>query len=234
MALPRPSTPLYNAVIPSTKQKVKYRPFTVREEKILMLAAESQDSTEVANAVETVINNCLETPIDVRSLATFDIEYLFLRLRAKSVGEKIYLKTVAPDDESTEIDIEIDIDKIGVEIPKEHTNKIKFSDNFMVVMKYPNIEFFSEGIDLSNLDASSNVLARCISQIVDGEEVYQAADQTNEEIFEWIESLTSGQYAELEKFINTMPRLRHIVKTKNPVTGKSIEIPLEGLADFFQ
>lgn len=233
MSLPRPPLPYYNCIIPSTKKKIKYRPYTVLEEKVLMLAAESGDPGEIVNALETTISRCVDGPIDVRELAIFDIEYLFLRLRAKSVGEKIELRTIAPDDGETPIDITIDIDKVGVEILPNHTNKIKFDDNFMVVMKYPNIDFFNEGLDLSNIEATSELIAKCISQIVYGEEVTQANDTTLEERVEWVEGLTSAQFIKLEQFFKEMPRLKHTVKTTNPITKNKVEIQLVGLSDFF-
>ncbi len=233
MSLPRPSLPYYTCVIPSTKKKIKYRPFTVKEEKILMLASESKNSDEIINALETVIVSCIDGDINIKELAIFDIEYLFLRLRAKSVGEKIELRTIAPDDKETLIDITVDIDKVDVYFPPDHKNKIKLKNGLLVVMKYPNIDFFNDDFNLEDINVSSSLLARCISQIVDGEEVIQAADQSEEDLKEWVDGLLSSDYLQLENFFRTIPRIRHTVNTKNPKTGADVKLEFVGLSDFF-
>jgi len=235
MAIPKHIRPEYSTTIPSSGKKIKYQPFSVKEEKILMLAAESQDKDEMTNAVINVLERCVTSPSDfkVEELALFDIEFLFLKARAKSVGEKIKLNITDPDDPTFSTFHEINIDKIGVVRTEGHSDLIEIDEASTIKMRYPDISFFTEGIDITNVSEVTSVISRCISQVICGEEVYNRADMTEEEISEWMDSLTMDKYAKIREFFDTMPKLKHNITLKNTNTGKNFTIELEGLADFF-
>jgi hypothetical protein len=233
--LPRPTRPEYSTTVPSTGKKVKYNPFSVREEKILVLASEGNDPDEITNAIVNVLQNCITSPSDlkVEQLALFDIEFLFLKARAKSVGESINLKVTDPDDETYTVSHSINIDRIGIDRTKDHSNVIFIDDDMQVKMKYPDISFFTEGVDMSTLTESLETISRCIDSIISGDEVFERVDMNKEEIVEWLESLTTEQFRKVTNFFVTMPKLRHSFSLKNENTGKDFTIILEGLADFF-
>jgi hypothetical protein len=235
MALPKPARPEYSTTLPSTGKRIKYQPFTVKEEKVLVLAAEGSDPDEITNAISNVLTTCITSPTDIKisDLALFDIEYLFLKTRAKSAGEKIQLKVQDPDDLTFVADYEINVDKIGVKKQKEHTDLIQMTETMFVKMRYPDISFFNEGIDLSGMDAQFGIVARCIAQIIDGEEVYQATDMVSGELEEWLDDLTSENFKKITNFFETMPKLSHTITMKNTNTDKDFTVTLEGLADFF-
>jgi disulfide oxidoreductase YuzD len=235
MALPKHIRPEYSTTIPSSGKKIKYQPFTVKEEKVLILAAETQDPDEITNAVSNVLSNCVSSPQDfkVEELALFDIEFLFLKTRAKSAGEKIRVTVTDPEDETYTVDHEIDIDKIKVQKNPKHTDTIQINDKVMVKMRYPDISFFNEGIDVTSVDSSIEVMCKCISQIVVDEEVYNKADMSDEEVMEWVEGLTSEDFKKIISFFETMPRLSHSITLKNKHTNKNFTVKLEGLQDFF-
>ena len=233
--LPKVIRPEYNTTLPSTGKKIKYQPFSVKEEKILVLAAESRDNDEMGNAIANILSNCITSPtdLDIHSLSLFDIEYLFLKARAKSAGEKIQVNITDPDDEGYTVRHSISIDKIKVERSEEHTDLIKLDDTIQVKMKYPDLSFFVDGIDLTEISSSVNTICRCISSIVVGEDVYNQGDMSETELTEWVESLTSAQFRNIVNFFDTMPRLSHTINLKNTNTGKPFSIKLQGLADFF-
>lgn len=235
MALPKNIRPEYSTTIPSNGRKIKYQPFSVKEEKVLIIAAESNNPDEVTNAVTNVLQSCVTSPADfkVEDLALFDVEYLFLKTRSKSIGEKVKVEVRDPDDETCVVKTEINIDKIGVEKTEGHDPLIKLNDDVTVKMRYPDITFFNDGINLDSIAASIGLVARCVSQIIIEEEVYNRADMTDEEIEEWIESLTTSQLNKIMEFFVTMPKLRHTVTLKNPKTNKNFSVKLEGLQDFF-
>jgi len=238
MPLPKISTPSYELVVPSTKKKVKYRPFLVKEEKILILAMESQDTKQIANAVKDVISHCILTRgIKVDRLSTFDIEYLFLNIRGKSVGEEVEVSVIAPDDGETEVKLTIGLDEIKVKKNDDHTRQIKLDDSLMMEMKYPSLEqFISSNFDLSEknqMEQSFDLVASCIDKIYSEEEVWAADDFTKKEVKEFLEQMNSNQFKQIEFFFETMPKLSHTVKFKNPNTKKENEIVLEGLSSFF-
>lgn len=235
MALPKSIRPEYNTTIPSSGKKIKYQPFTVREEKVLILAAESQEMDEISNAVANVLSSCISSPVDfkINELAIFDIEYLFLKARAKSAGETIKVVVRDPDDESFSVEHEIDIDKIRVIKTKGHTDLIDLADDVKVKMKYPGLDFFTEGVKIDNIGDSLETVSKCISSIVVGEEVYNSSDMTEAEVTEWLEGMTTEQFKKLMTFFETMPQLKHEIKLKNTNTGKDFTISLQGLADFF-
>ena len=235
MALPKPARPEYSTTLPSTGKRIKYQPFSVREEKVLVLAAEGGDADEITNAISNVISNCVTSPSDfkVSDLALFDIEYLFLKTRAKSAGEKLKLNVQDPNDPSFVTEHEINIDKIGIKKDEEHTDLIEIAPELMVKMRYPDITFFNDGINMNTVSEQIELIARCVSQIVSGEEVFNSEDMSNEEIGEWLEDLTTEQFGKIIKFFTTMPKLQHTVTAKNTNTGEDFTIVLEGLQDFF-
>jgi hypothetical protein len=238
MPLPKISTPTYELELPSTKQTIKYRPFLVREEKLLVLALESEDTKEITNAIKTVIKNCIETKnIKVESLPTFDIEYLFLNIRGKSVGEEIEVNIICPDDEETTVPVKIYIDDIKVQRDSEHNTKIKLDESIMMEMKYPSLDqFIKSNFDFTSdntMEQSFELIATCIDKIFNEEEVWVAADVTKKELLEFLDQMNSNQFKEIEKFFETMPRLSHKVKVTNPNTKVESEVTLEGLSSFF-
>jgi len=235
MALPKNIRPEYNTTIPSTGKKIKYQPFSVREEKILILAAETEDDDEIINAVTNIIQNCVSSPseFNVNELALFDIEYLFLKTRTKSVGEKLSLIITDPDDTTYTVEHEVDIDKIKVIKNENHTDLIKLTDDLSVKMNYPDITYFNTGYDLTNITNGIELISKCLSSIVVGEEVFNKSDMSESEVLEWVEGLTQSQYKMLIDFFVTMPKLSHSITLKNKNTNKNFTIKLEGLRDFF-
>jgi len=235
MALPKNIRPEYSTAIPSTGKRIKYQPFSVKEEKVLVLAAEGNDPDEITNAITNVLQACVTSPVDfkVEELALFDIEYLFLKTRAKSAGEKIKVNLTDPNDTTFSAEHEINIDKIGVVKDKDHTDLIELSDTIAVKMRYPDISFFNEGVNLDGISETTTMVARCIKQIVIGEEVYDSTDMSSDEVIEWLEGLTTEQFTKISKFFSTMPKLSHSVTMKNTKTDTEFTVKLEGLADFF-
>jgi len=238
MPLPKISTPTYELDLPSTGQTVQYRPFLVREEKLLVIALESEDTKQITNAIKSVIKNCLLTKgIKVESLPTFDIEYLFLNIRGKSVGEELEVNVVCPDDGETNVTVTIALDEIEVQRNEEHTNKIKVDNSIMMEMRYPSLEQFIKNNfdfnDQSAMDQSFELIASCIDKIYTEDEVWSTGDVTKKELNDFLEQMNSSQFKQIEKFFETMPKLSHTVKVKNPVTEIESEVVLEGLASFF-
>lgn len=234
MALPKLTRPEYSTTIPSTGKKIKYHPFSVREEKVLMLAAEGQDPDEIVNAVTNVLERCVTTPQDfkVKDLALFDIEFLFLKTRAKSVGEVITVEVADPEDEEVRVATEINIDRIGVKRDKNHSDLIDLGE-IKVKMRYPDISYFTTGVDISNVNSSFDIVSSCISQIIHDDEVYERSDMTDDEISAWVDDLRQEDFNKLMVFFRTIPRLSHTITATNPETGKDFSVTLEGLADFF-
>jgi len=238
MPLPKISTPTYELELPSTGKPIKYRPFLVREEKLLVLAMESEDSKQITNAIKTVIKNCIETKgIKVESLPTFDIEYLFLNIRGKSVGEEVELSIICPDDGQTTVPVKILLDDIVVVKNPEHNNKIKLDDSLMMEMKYPSLDqFIKSNFDFNSDDVvnqSFDLISSCIDKIYNEEEVWDTRDVTKKELEEFLDQMNSNQFKQIEKFFETMPKLSHTLKVTNPNTDVESEIVLEGLTSFF-
>ena len=239
MPLPKINTPVYELVLPSSGRKVKYRPFLVREEKILIMALESENQKQISEAIKTVIGQCVQTRgIKVEKMATFDIEYLFLNVRAKSVGETVEVNVTCPDDGETQVVMEIDIDAIKVEKNPDHSDIIKLDDNLSVKMAYPSMTQFIEtnfelDTDKPQVDQSLEVIMKCIDQVYTAEESWDASDCTKKELKEFVESMNSKQFKDIEKFFDTMPKLQHKVEVFNPKTKVKSEVMLEGLASFF-
>ena len=239
MPLPKINTPTYELVLPSSGKKVKYRPFLVREEKILIMALESEDLKEISTAIKSVLTECILTRgIKVEKLATFDIEYLFLNVRAKSVGETVEVNVTCPDDNTTQVQMSIDIDSIKMQRDPKHNNIIKLDDNLSVQMNYPSLDQFVEsnfdvGSTKSEVDQSLGVITSCINQVYTEDEAWEASDCTKKELKEFVESMNSKQFKEIETFFTTMPKLSHKIKVTNPETKVKSEVVLEGLASFF-
>ena len=239
MPLPKIVTPTYELVLPSSNRKIKFRPFLVKEEKILILAMESQDTKQIANAVKNVITHCILTKgIKVDKLSTFDIEYLFLNIRGKSVGEDIEVMVTCPDDGKTQVPALINIDSIKVQRSDDHETDIKLDDTYTLRMKYPSLnEFiksnFAGGVDDMNVDDTFDLIASCIEQVYSEEESWSSADCTKKELKDFLEQLDSKQFKNIEKFFETMPKLSHTVTVINPNTKKENKIVLEGLQNFF-
>ena len=240
MALPKLSTPTYELEIPSNKKKIKYRPFLVKEEKILLLAMETEDEKQMANAVKTILSNCIQTPkFKIDDLALFDIEYIFLNIRGKSVGESIDLVITCPDDGETTVPVKVYIDEINVVKEENHSRDIKLDDSLVLRMKYPSLsEFVSSNFDFSGADDSAieqsfEMISSCIDMVYNNEESWAASDCTKKELKTWIETLNTKQFQDIEEFFNTMPKLSHTFKVTNPKTDVESEVTLEGLNNFF-
>ncbi len=239
MPLPKINTPTYELVLPSTGKKIKYRPFLVREEKILILAMESEDMKQITTAIVEILNACILTRgVKVEKLATFDLEYLFLNVRGKSVGENVEVNITCPDDEETTVQMLIEIDTIKIKKNKNHKETIKLDDTISIKLKYPSInEFIGSNFEFdensSSVDNTMKMLLSCIDLIYNDEESWAASDSTKKELNEFVEQLNTKQFKQIENFFNTMPKLSHTVKVKNPKTEVESEVVLEGLAAFF-
>ena len=238
MPLPKIATPTYELELPSTGQSIQYRPFLVKEEKVLVIALESEDTKQITNAIKNVIKNCILTKgIKVETLPTFDIEYLFLNIRGKSVGEELEVNIICPDDEETQVTVNINLEDIEVQKLEDHTNQIKIDSSLMMEMKYPSLDQFIKNNfdfnDKSAMDQSFDLISSCIDKVYSEDEVWAAADCTKKEMTEFLESMNSGQFKSIEKFFETMPKLSHKIKVMNPNTKVESEVVLEGLASFF-
>ena len=237
MPLPKISTPTYELEIPSTKKKIRYRPFLVKEEKILIIAMESQSDTEIANAVKDVLSTCILTKdVKVDTLSTFDIEYLFLNIRGKSVGEDVEVLVTCPDDNKTKVPVRINLDEIKIITSNDHKKDIKLDDQLSMRMKYPSInEFIKSNFTTSDVkpEDTFDLIISCIEQIYNDEESWSTSDCTKEEMNDFLDQLNSNQFKEIEKFFDTMPKLSHTLTVNNPNTKVKSDIKLEGLAAFF-
>ena len=238
MPLPKIATPTYELTLPSTGKPVQYRPFLVKEEKLLVIALESEDNKQITTAIKAVLKACVLTKgIKIETLPTFDIEFLFLNIRGKSVGEELDINIVCPDDEKTEVAVTIDLDDIEVQRDENHTNQIKLDDTLMMEMKYPSLdEFIKNNFDFNDknqMDQSFQLIASCIDKVYSADEAWATADCTKKEVNEFLESMNSSQFKEIEKFFTTMPKLSHTINVKNPKTKVESEVVLEGLASFF-
>jgi TusA-related sulfurtransferase len=238
MPLPKIVTPTYELELPSTGQTVKYRPFLVKEEKLLVLALESEDTKQITTAIKAVLKSCVLTKgIKVEHLPTFDIEYLFLHIRGKSVGEELEVNITCPDDEKTQVPVTINLEDIEVQKNDEHNKQVKLDDNLMMEMKYPSLDqFIKNNFDFAEenqMEQSFDLIGTCIDKIYNEEEVWATADCTKKEVKEFLESMNSSQFKDIEKFFETMPKLSHTIKVINPKTKVENEVVLEGLASFF-
>ncbi len=238
MPLPKIATPTYELELPSSGQTIQFRPFLVKEEKVLVLALESEDTKQITTAIKAVIKSCVQTKgIKVEALPTFDIEFLFLNIRGKSVGENIEVNIICPDDETTEVPVSIDLDEIRVQKNDEHTRQIKIDDTLMMEMKYPSLDqFIKNNFDFENknaMDQSFDLIASCVDKIYSEDDVWAADDCTKKELKDFLEQMNSSQFKSIETFFETMPKLSHKIKVTNPNTKVESEVVLEGLASFF-
>ena len=238
MPLPKIVTPEYDLVLPSTQKKITYRPFLVKEEKLLVLALESENTKQITTAIKSVLKSCILTRgIKVEKLPTFDIEYLFLNIRARSVGEEVEVNIVAPDDGETNVTVTIDLEDIQVQTNENHTNKIKLDDTLMMEMKYPSLEqFISNNFDFegeTDINQSFELIASCIDKIYSEDDVWSTDDCTKKEVVDFLEQMSSTQFKEIEQFFETMPKLSHTIEITNPSTKVKSTIVLEGLSSFF-
>ena len=239
MPLPKINTPTYELTLPSNNKKIKYRPFLVREEKVLIMALESEDTKQITNSVIDILNSCiLSKGIKLETLATFDIEYLFLNIRSKSVGETIDVNIVCPDDNKTQVAVTVDVDSIKIKKDRKHKNVIKLDDNLSLKLKYPSMSQFIDSnfeskIDESEVKSTLDMIISCIDVIFNEEESWPASESTSKELEDFVDQLNTKQFKLIEDFFATMPKLTHTIKVKNPNTGVESEVRLEGLAAFF-
>ena len=238
MPLPKIATPTYELELPSTGKSIKYRPFLVKEEKVLVIALESEDNKQITTAIKAVLKSCILTKgVKVESLPTFDIEYLFLNIRGKSVGEELEVNVICPDDGETTVPVVINLDEIEVQKDENHSNKIKIDDSIMMELKYPSLDqFIKNNFDFNDknaMDQSFDLIASCIDKVYTEDEVWATADCTKKEVKEFLESMNSQQFKEIEAFFESMPKLSHTIKVTNPNTKVESEVTLEGLASFF-
>ena len=238
MALPTVEIPRYECTLASQDVQIQYRPFLVKEEKVLLMAMESKDNNEILNATKDVLNACTYNKIDVEKLPMFDIEYLLLQIRSKSVGEVAKFKVICPDDKVTATDVELDLDKVNVQVDDEHTNKIVIDEkrNLGIVLNYPSLGITKAGFDVNKTDTETmfKVIANCIDHIYEGDKVYPAKDSTEKELVAFLESITQKAFLDIKKFFDSTPQLRHEVEVSNPKTGVKSKVTFRGLQDFFQ
>jgi len=236
MALPKLDLPIYELVLPSTKKKVKYRPFLVKEEKVLLIALESNDEKNITEAVVQLLKGCIQTRLKVENLSIFDLEYLFLNIRAVSVGEQVEMKITCTDDGETEVGYTLNLQDVAVNFPKGHSNKIMLTDTTGVIMKYPSFNrfidsnFTGKGVDGENV---LDIVAESIDQIFQGEEVFDQSTTSSKEFLQFVESLTNEQLSKIQEFFETAPRLEHNFKITNPKTGVESDYTISGLNNFF-
>ena len=237
MALPVLTIPTYELEVPSTDEKIKYRPFLVKEEKILLIALESGENEDIIRAVTTIVDECTFNKLKLGKMPMFDVEYIFLQIRAKSVGETSTLNLLCPDDGKTRAKVEVDLTEVLVQVDEEHNSKVELTDEMGMIMTYPNIDSTMD-IGITDINATNmlDVIVTCIEQIYDkgGEEVHMAVDSTKKELLEFIEQLNTTQFAEVQKFFDTMPKLTYTVEIENPKTKVKSKVTLNGLNDFFE
>ena len=234
MTLPTMNIPTYELEVPSTKKKLAYRPFLVKEEKILLMAMEEDKESQLNRALKQVVNNCTFEKIKVDKLPLFDLEYIFLRIRAKSVGEVTKLSLLCQDDGETYVPVEIDLEEIEVEFQEGHTTKIELTEDVGIIMSYPTFEFLDLNIAEADVNTLFTLIGNSIHQIYEGETVHERADFNKKELKTFLESLTSEQFKKVQNFFETMPRLRHTIEIENPKTQVMNSVTLEGLQAFFE
>jgi len=236
MALPKIDVPIYELTVPSTDEKIKYRPFLVKEEKLLLIAMESGENSDILRAVKDIVDACTFNKMKIGNMPMFDVEYIFLQIRSKAVGEVSTLRVLCLDDMKTYAKVEVDLNEIEVRVTDAHTNKIELSDEMGVIMKYPTVDSFVENkIDDISPANMLDVIITCIDKIYDkkGEEVFDAKDSTKQELIDFVEQMNTTQFADVQKFFDTMPSLTHEITVKNPKTKKESKVTLNGLNDFF-
>ena len=233
MALPKLDTPTYRLTIPSTREEIQYRPFLVKEQKLLLMAQESEDDQQIIDTVSSLVRTCTFEKIDADSSPMFDIEYIFLNIRAKSVGEKVQLRLICPDDEQTSVDVEVDINDVSVQMTADHTNEVKITDTVKLFLKYPILKDM-KGLssDASEMEKVFSLLNQCVQEIHYEEQIFNRVDFSEKDIDEFMDQLTADQFKLITDFFDTMPKLRHVIPVKNPKTEVESEVVVEGLASF--
>ena len=235
MALPKLKTPTYELELPSTGEKVKYRPFLVKEQKHLMIAMESEKSTELRDALATLVSSCTFDKINPYEVPMFDIEFMFLRFRGKSVGEVVKLNVLCPDDEKTRVDVEVNLEDVGVQLDADHTNEIEITKKIKIIMKYPDLNDMVElGNEKETITSTFNMIKRCVHEIHDGETVYPKVDMSDTELAEFLDNMTTEPFEKIQNFFTTMPKIIHVLKVTNPKTKKKGEVVIEGIESFFE
>ena len=233
MALPKLNTPTHKLVLPSTGEEITFRPFLVKEQKLLLMAQQNDNENEIVDNVVQIINNC--TGLDTSNLPVFDVEYLFLKIRAKSVGDIVQLSVKCPDDEETFADVTVDLDEVGVQIDESHSNIINITDDIKMIMKYPQMtDIKLNNVNTTETESVFEILKKCILEVHNGDEIINSIDMKPEEISEFIDSLNTQQFESIMQFFNTMPKVRHIVEVTNPKTKVTGEVLLEGLQSFLE
>ena len=234
MSLPRMNAVTHKLKLPSTGEEVKYRPFVVKEQKILMIANESEDEAQIQQAIGDAITACTFEKVDPWVIPSFDVEYLFINMRAKSVGNTVDVVVTCPDDNETTVPVKVDLSKVNVEMHVGHTNEISLTDDIKLIMRYPNIkDVAASSKEGSDTEIMFEMIKKCIHQVIQGDEIYQDVDMASEDLDGFIESLTNDQFDKISDFFNTMPKISHAIKVKNPKTGKTGEVILEGMNSFF-
>ena len=233
MALPKLNSLTYELELPSSGEKLKYRPFLVKEQKALMIAQESEDNKLMENTFAQIINDCVFEDVDPYKMPMFDIEYLFLRIRGKSVGEKVKLNVLCPDDEKTRVDVEVDLEKVDVQMTDDHTNIVNLTKDITMVMRYPCLKDMSGFDDTGEVSSMFDMIKRCVHEVRDGETIYNRVDISDKELDDFIDSMSSENFEQVANFFNTMPKLYHEIEVKNPKTKKKNKIPIEGFQSFF-
>ena len=233
MALPKLDTVTYDLTLPSSGKKLEYRPFLVKEQKALMIAQESEDDKQIEKVFAQIINDCVLDDLDPYALPMFDVEYIFLRIRGKSVGEKVKLNLLCPDDEETRVNVEVNLEEVDVQMQKDHTNIVELSKDITMVMKYPCLKDMTGFDDEGEITNLFEMIKRCVHEIHHGETIHNKVDISDKELDEFIDSMSADNFERVTDFFNTMPKLIHVVEVKNPKTKKKSEIPIEGLQSFF-
>ncbi len=234
MALPKLKTVTYTLKLPSTGDEIKYRPFLVKEQKNLMIAQETEDEKVIQTAIAQSITDCTFDKIDPWELPSFDVEYVFLKIRSKSVGDKIELNVLCPDDEETRVPVTVDLSEIECTMHVGHSNEIELTENITITMKYPTFKDISVITGDTESEKMFEMIKQSIDQVVDGEDIYERIDMSNEELGEFLESMTGEHLEKVQDFFESMPKLTHAIKVKNPKTGKTGEVVLEGFQSFFE
>ena len=234
MTLPKLNIITYELDLPSTGETLQFRPFLVKEQKALLIAQESEDDKLIEKTFAQIINDCVLDDIDPYSMPMFDIEYVFLKLRGKSVGEKVKLNLLCPDDNKTRVDVEIDLDEVGIQQTRDHTNVIELAKDINLVMRYPNLSDMQGFTDEGEVKSIFEMIKRCIHEVHDGETVHHRVDISEKELETFIDSMSTENFENVGKFFETMPKLIHVVEVKNPKTKKKTQIPIEGLQSFFE
>ena len=233
MALPKLSTVTYDLNLPSTGQKLEYRPFLVKEQKALMIAQESGEDAQIEKVFAQIINDCVIDNVDPYAMPMFDVEYIFLRIRGKSVGEKVKLSLICPDDEETRVSVDVNLEEVDVQMQKDHTNIVELSSDITVVMKYPCLKDMTGFNDEGEVKNLFEMIKRCVHEVRQGDTIYNRVDISDKELDEFIDSMSASNFEDITNFFNTMPKLQHVVDVTNPKTKKKNEIPIEGLQSFF-